>query len=147
MAQLIRKELSISSNDNYIDLINDASLNNDFVIAQLHLAADALMLGSSTDIKKCCEIRRWLSHSEYNFTDYTDYLSVFLTEKGTILKTLATKKVIEQTKTVFDTLNSEAERLLALEKRRKSLDLAIRTEALIKISLSVLNSYEQAKKK
>ena len=58
---------------------------------------------------------------------------------------LATKEVIKKNEVILDILNLEAQRVQKLQQKMKTLDLAIRTEALIKLSYSVLTSYDKTK--
>mgnify|MGYP001224834705 FL=1 len=146
LCQIMRKELGLNENDTRTDLIRQVFPDSLAVKKQLNMAAKALALGSSSDIKKSLKITKWLEQKEHTIENYNEYASAFLTKKGKVLERLATQSVLKMDSSIFAILSSEAERLQNLQQTLKSLDLVKRTEALIKLSYSVLSSYEQTKR-
>ncbi|MBT7733114.1 MAG: UvrD-helicase domain-containing protein, partial [Rhodospirillaceae bacterium] len=145
VCKIIRKELGLQEDETQIALLNQFASFTEFESAQLRIAAVALASGSPADIKNSLKIIKFLEIKEPTITSYHEYQSVFLTQKDEIRSRLATQKVIKKNEMIFDILNLEAKRVQKLQQRMKSLDLAIRTEALIKLSYSVLSSYEKTK--
>jgi ATP-dependent helicase/nuclease subunit A len=145
LCKIIKKELGLQEDETQIALLNECISFTEFERAELRIAALALASGRPTDTKNSLKIIRCLEIKEPTIKSYHEYLSVFLTQQDEIRARLATQEVIKKNEAVFDILNLEAQRVQKLQKRMKSLDLAIRTEALVKLSYSVLNSYEKTK--
>ena len=146
LCQIMRKELGLQEHDTQNFLIGQAVPDSIEMKAQLHMVARALTLGSSTDIKKSLKIKKWLEQKEPTIENYNEYVSAFLTKRGKVLERLATQSVIKTNSSILEILNSEGQRLKSLQQKLISLDLAKRTEALIKLSYSVLTSYDETKR-
>ena len=145
LCKIVRKELGLKEDETQITFLNQAISFTEFESTQIRMAAVALASGSPTDIKNSLKIIRWLEIKEPTIISYQEYLSVFLTQKDEMRARLATKEVIKKNEVILDILNLEAQRVQKLQQKMKTLDLAIRTEALIKLSYSVLTSYDKTK--
>jgi ATP-dependent helicase/nuclease subunit A len=123
------------------EAVEDSALD----LTALRCAADALSKGSVTDQKRAPAFARFLAEPDRRVVHYDDYRMVFLTEKGTIRATLATKQAETHDKTCKATMQKEAERLLRLEAQIKAHRLARATAALVRLAVAVGETYEGLK--
>lgn len=124
-----------------------ASAEGAFERDALHDAASALAAGSKTDAKRADALFDWLAlpDGDARATVWDDYKRALLTQEGTIQARLATNGVQQRAPSVLADLTREAERLLAVEERRKALDTALRSAALIRLSAAIIDAYADAK--
>ncbi|WP_281684408.1 double-strand break repair helicase AddA [Thalassobaculum salexigens] len=113
----------------------------------LHAAASALAAGGKTDTNRADTLFAWLAlpDADARANAWDDYKRALLTQEGAIQARLATKGVQERAPTLLDDLTREAERILGLEERRKALDTALRSAALIRLSAAIIDAYGRAK--
>ncbi|MDF1792429.1 MAG: double-strand break repair helicase AddA [Thalassobaculaceae bacterium] len=118
-----------------------------FERAVLHDAASALAAGSKTDIGRAETLFAWLSlpDADARALGWDDYKRALLTQDGSIQARLATKGVQERASTLLADLTREANRILAVEEKRKALDTALRSAALIRLSAAIIDAYGSAK--
>ncbi|WP_158380577.1 double-strand break repair helicase AddA [Candidatus Endolissoclinum faulkneri] len=133
--------------DTDLSIRRNASKDNAFVRKALYDSARALAGGSKTDIKRANTLFAWLALPNTNARalGWDDYKQTFLTHDGSILSRFATKKIQNKTPNLVDNLAIEAKRILAVEEMRKALDTALRSAALIHLSVAVITAYETAK--
>lgn len=122
---------------------DDGAFNRD----ALHAAASALAAGSKTDAARAEALFAWLAlpDADARAVVWDDYKRALLTQEGTIQARLATKGVQQRAPALFDDLTREAERILDVEERRKALDTALRSAALIRLSAAIIDAYGRAK--
>ena len=111
--------------------------------ARLRRAAAALLEGSKTDRERGQAIADLLAAGNDRAALIDGYSAQFLTGKGEIRKQLATKGIGDAHK---ETLQQEAERLLALHQRRLAIGVVERTSALLTLGLAVIDAYERGKR-
>lgn len=144
-SQKVREELGVKLKQTDLDLLEEYIRDETLDITSLVFAAKGLKDGSKTDIAKGELVLRWLGNSEYRLKHFSEYKSVFLTQSNEMRVTLATKKVIDNDPKILDILKTEAQRLLSLEDKRKTLDLALRTESLLLLVRPILEFYQRTK--
>ncbi len=147
LARSIRGVLDVEEGATDAALIAEAVRDEAFDPAALRSAAAALVLGGKTDIQRGEAIAAWLASPDERADGFERYKAAFLTKKGTVQARLATKKIVETNPDILKTLTQEAERLLEIEGRRRALDLAVRSIALVRVATSVLNFYEEGKRR
>jgi len=112
----------------------------------LREAVAALSSGSKTDQDKAYKLQNWLDQKSFRKQNFAkEYASIFITQKGTIVKTLATKKVVTAFPMIADIMFVEAERILAIIHRLKAIDVIEYTAALMRVSEEILKRYEARK--
>lgn len=111
--------------------------------AALREACAHLAAGGASDQKKATDIQAFLDRAEPAL--FPTYKKSFLTEKGTVLKTLATKAVLQNAPHVETVMLAEAERLLQYEEERKAIVCATLTRDLFRIGEAVLSRYQTLK--
>jgi ATP-dependent helicase/nuclease subunit A len=147
LAVRIRAVLGVAEGVTDLGLLEAAVREETFDAPGLRAAAAALIEGSKTDVERGDIIAAWLAEPDERSAGFEFYKTAFLTKDGTIRARLATKKVAEGTPGVLENLAQEAERLLDLEERRRALDLAVRTVALVRVATSILKIYEVGKRR
>ncbi len=147
LAARIRRLLGAEEGVTDGDLIAAAVRDDAFDAAALRGSLTALLAGSKTDAERGAVMADWLAAPAERAAGYEVYKSVFLTAKGLVRATLATKKAVEADPGILDRLAEEAERLVALEARRRALDLATRSIALVRVASAILNYYEDGKRR
>lgn len=111
----------------------------------LNKAATLLLKGSKTDQQRGKIIRTWIEKKKDRKDLFPLYLKAFLTQEGNVLKTLATKSVLEESPFLLECLMEEATRVESITKTLKALKVADISAALEKVGLEVLKTYEQLK--
>ena len=113
----------------------------------LRRAAEALLQGSEkTDQPRGRVITDWLAaDNALRAAKFDAYQAAFFTQKGEILKSLATKKAETLLPDILEILRGEAERLLGLLARLKAAALVEATRALLTLGSDILRRYGQIK--
>jgi len=132
----IYAELGVDISENADDIIRP--LKNEYI----KKAVEPLFNGLKTDAERGQKIANWLKCKN----SFDDYKLAFITEKGEIRKTLATKKVIEANPDIESILLHEAENIISANKRLMALKQAELNKALCIIASSMLGRYEEYKK-
>jgi ATP-dependent helicase/nuclease subunit A len=107
-------EMGCSPDDTAGGLTSQACLEAAFDAAALGAAARALAKGGKTDVSRARLIADWLADAEGRPSHLPAYSRAFFTDKGSILKRLATKAAIEAMPDIEKVLQQEAERLATL---------------------------------
>ena len=114
----------------------------------LRAAAEALLGGSKTDQQRGTVISDWLANDDPGRLHTQDaYQRAYLTTKGDVRASLATKKITEAAPALVEVLQREAERQVTLEKRRRALSVARGTAALLRLAGAVISRYEIDKRR
>lgn len=147
LARDIRKRHGVGGVKDAAELVAAASADGAFDRGALALAAKAMQTGSDNDAKRCGVIADWLAADpSARAATLDDYSRVFLTNDGTIRKTIATAAVEKKNPGTVAALACEAERLLALDARLRALAVAAATEAMVRLGKAMLDIYEGAKR-
>jgi ATP-dependent helicase/nuclease subunit A len=117
-----------------------------FDMAGLMSAVQAMAKGSKSDIERAATVSAWLADPTRRADTLDDYAVAYLTDKGEIRKTLATKAVIAAMPDIVAILSREGERVRALGEAWRSLRLIELTEALLRLGADILARYDAAKR-
>ena len=147
LAVRIRDLLGVDEGVTDAGLIGAAILDAAFDATALRGAANALLTGTKTDIERGDIIAAWLAAPDERAEGFDFYKSAFLTKEGAVRARLATKKVVEGFPDILDNLTEEAGRISRLEEHRRALDLAVRSIALVRVATSILEIYEDGKRR
>jgi ATP-dependent helicase/nuclease subunit A len=113
----------------------------------LRTVADVLLKGSKTDVGRGDALAAWLRSSLDDRVDgFDDYVGAYLTNDGSIRKTLITKASQARMPEAAEILKVEAERILAVSARIKAVDVAFGTAALLELGDAILGRYQEAKR-
>jgi ATP-dependent helicase/nuclease subunit A len=113
----------------------------------LRAAADVLLQGSKTDVGRGDALAVWLRSSLEDRADgFDSYASAYLTNDGSIRKTLVTKASQARMPDAEEILKKEAERILAVAARIKAVNVAFGTAALLELGDAILARYQDAKR-
>ena len=147
-AEAVWRRLGLEPGQNVRSIILAASRDEACDIAGLRKAMRALAAGSGkTDVERAGYMEAWLASptAEDRMAHFADWQKVFLTGKGEIRKSLATKGVETAVPGTLDSLGREAERLVRLSESLKSATTAAATEALYRLAEALLDSYQRQK--
>ncbi|HYE00167.1 MAG TPA: double-strand break repair helicase AddA [Alphaproteobacteria bacterium] len=124
-------------------VLRQACADHVFDAPGLREACDALTRGSPTDTRRGEQVARWLAAAiEERVERFAEYRTNFFTQKGEILKTLATKKAAA----AETALRQEAERLLLVLERWRAAETAACTAAALTIGHALLATYSEQKR-
>ena len=135
------------------DLLLTASQEDAFDAPALRAAIPALEGGGKEDKGRADGMASWLGNADPvvrrgGWDTWTvQFLAKDSSKRPYIRKRLATKKVAESVPHLVDALFVEAERVLQVEARRRTIALAHRTAALIRIATAVLVRYTEEKRR
>ena len=127
------------------DLLAEATSDKALDLLALRRACGALSLSGKDDQKRAPDLARFLAEPARRVALFDAYRSVFLTKDGTIRARLAAKAAESHDPACKATLQREAERLLALDGRLKALAVARSTAALVRLAVSVVETYGRLK--
>src|SRR5688572_27568914 len=147
LRERLARELGCSPDDQAGELTSGACLEAAFDAAALQAAARALARGSKTDVSRAQLIAEWLADAEGRPQRLAAYREVFFTDKGAILKRLASKAATAAMPDIEDVLRKEAERLAAVLNRIAGAALVERTLALLRLGLDIAGRYTRAKQR
>lgn len=111
-------------------------------IDSLKTAAAILSNGSKAEIEKEKMIRQWIDHPGQRTALFKDYESVFLTRDGDIRKRLTTKA----TTAAEEIMQTEALRLIEGKDFIATVNVALRTEAVLHLTDAILHKYAAKKR-
>jgi ATP-dependent helicase/nuclease subunit A len=131
------------------DLLVASSEEAAFDGTALRASIPALETGGKQDKEKAAALGDWLGRGDTadRALRWDEWRAVFLTGTGTIRAKLANKAVAEGYPEVPVALGREAERVLAVQEKRKAIALAHRTAALIRLAVAVLEAYAGEKRR
>ncbi|MBO6506318.1 MAG: double-strand break repair helicase AddA [Kordiimonadaceae bacterium] len=138
----------LGADTHYTDeqLIRSAADDTEFNEAGLVQLAEALLGGSAGDKKRGDIILSYVGQPKANRADLVEhYKAAFLTKSGTPLKTVATKAVLNNDDSLLGIIEAEQDRLLDLEDKRKRLNAATATSALLRLGIEQLSLYRFVK--
>ncbi|MCW9035463.1 MAG: double-strand break repair helicase AddA [Rhodospirillales bacterium] len=144
----VEQLLEVAPGEDLDSLLSRACAEEAFDGSALREAAGGLLNGSKTDQERGGLMAAWLADMpEGRLGQLQTYTGVFLTGKGETRKTLMTKKAAEAAPSALDALETEAERLVRLEYRKKAIVTAQATSALLRLADALLAEYERRKTK
>lgn len=99
-----------------------------------------------TDNKRGQDIQLWLDAPENKrLALYDRYRGAFLTQKGTIQKTLATQQAQKSCPDILEILSAEAERLFTIEESILTAEMAAATRDLLLLGAAIIDTYTALK--
>ena len=138
--------LGIAPDTSEAELLAQACADDAFAVSDLRRVVLALAEGTKGDQERAALIASWLAgDTETRVGMILDYSSVFLTKKGEIRKTLATKGVIKAEPDVAEILGREAERMLELREQTLKANLLTANTALLQVAAALTTLYEARK--
>ncbi len=111
---------------------------------QFKTAAEAFAQGGKEDQQRAA-IFTAISAGNFSAECYNLYKSAFMTDKGTIRARLATKEAIKNYPDILSFMQTEAERLLAIESKLAALSVLESTMAVLRIAQNIIGRYNKHK--
>jgi ATP-dependent helicase/nuclease subunit A len=148
IAEMYRR-VGVDPSESDDDFVLAASQEDAFDGPALRVAIQVLEGGGKEDNGRASGMSSWLGEGEAVLRAelWSVWRKQFLTDQGTIRARLATKKIAEASPQTLEALVTEAERVQAIEARRRAIALAHRTAALIRIATAVLSRYTGEKRR
>jgi ATP-dependent helicase/nuclease subunit A len=141
----IRRHLDLPDGASRDALLAEACADSAFACDALRAAAYALLdSDKKSDQDRGTAIANWLEAPEARAGRWGEYLRGFLTKEGTVYKTLATRSVAAIPR-VLETLQAEADRVLALVERLRAAETADNTAALLTLGDALIARYRAEK--
>ena len=143
----VRAALDVALDATDDDLVAEGVADSNIDAPGLVAAASALRTGSAEDQNRGARIASWLGDPALRAAEIDTYKDAFLTKEGAIRKRLITAGAAAAHPDARDILTREAERLVILMRRRKSLAVAEATQALFAVGAAIVAEYEAAKQR
>lgn len=120
----------------------DAAIDQDALVS----AVEALSAGGKQDGEKAACMAPWLAGDPTaRITGFDLYTTAFLTAKGEIRASLASKAAVNAMEDIAAVMGREADRVLAVHEKRKAILTAEATEAILAIATALIDRYEDYK--
>lgn len=145
VAKNLRRLFDLADEDSEQSIVFDACADEAFDVEELRKVIAALLDGSEKDVERSGLIGNWLADPDTRVGRFDQYLSIFITVDGRIRSKLATKKVIKNVPEAAEILAAEAERLFAVQGRRRLARITEATVSLLRIGDAQLAEYGDAK--
>jgi ATP-dependent helicase/nuclease subunit A len=146
VVKAMRRVLNLDPDITREDVLSAACGNSAFDEAGLKRAMACLSMGSSADQTRGMCIGTWLAQTQGRETSFDEYLAAYLTQDGTVRKTLITKAACAKDPDVVAILSAEAARLEAVKETLSRLQTADATEALLCVAERILQMYRNYKR-
>lgn len=147
MLSRIRSRLALSGADTRESILAEACADGACDQPALQRAIAALARGGTSDSKRGAAIEAWWKNTAARGAQFESvYQLIFLTKDGEVRKQLTTKAVDKIDPQAADTLNAEAQRLLAVKARLAAVDLARLSGLIIGLSRNLLAAYDTRKR-
>ncbi len=144
-AARLRHLLMLEDDDDDDSILVAACAEPAFDGVGMRAAVNGLLEGGKTDVERANNIARWLADPLARAANFSSYMSAFLTQKGAVRATLASKKVANLVPEIVSILEVEADRLIDVGHKRRRALVARATESLLQISGAQLTAYSAAK--
>jgi ATP-dependent helicase/nuclease subunit A len=142
----LRNQLGVGMDDTRQSLLAAAAAEHAFAAHELRRAAQTMAGGKKTDIERAAQIETWLATATESRPDsFDDYCAAFLTKERKLLARLVTKEVEAAAPGVKAVLEAEGRRLEQICETLRAVDVAVGTEALLRLGRDVLVRYEDRK--
>ncbi len=129
-----------------VDIVSEAASDHAVNAGTLRPIVAAMIEASAAEAKKGHRLADWLALPIVERVRiWPDYVSVFLTDKGEVRKRLTVKAVETARPGAIDVLTREADRILAVEKRRKAAAVSRRSAAIARLAATIIEAYQAAK--
>ena len=142
----VRQHLGLQPADSHDAILQKAGDNNEFDLAALTQATDALKQGSKTDVARAEILCAWLKNSDTRAVNFEDYSTVFVTQKRQLRARMATKNTQKALPEIDDIMIAEGERIIFVLEHLTAIAIAEATAALLALGSAMLAAYEQIKR-
>ncbi len=140
------QQLNIPAGLSKDELLHQVCEDEGFDAPSLWDACKALSTGSQKDIERGQKIQKWLEHNpKKRVENFEDFYQIFITQKETIRKPLATKKVTENHPDILQNLQDEAARLLEIKQQIDAIKISTLTRDLFIVGDAILKQFEKIK--
>lgn len=142
----VARGLNLKPGESEASVLEAACADSTFNHADLRRCCAAMEKGGKADQEKSKKIARFLEAGiKKRIELLQDYQSAYLTDKGKVRDTLATKPVVKVLGSKAEALEKEAERLVALAGRLKAVRLLEGTASVLTIGEALLAAYVRLK--
>ena len=140
--QLLEEKLAVTISLDVEDIQRDvlSSIDKD----NLKFAIDAFNQGSKEDLKRA-QVFVEIATTEFSSSLYDKYKKLFLTDKGQIRASLATKAIITKFPEILSFMTNEADKILIAEQRIAALNVLKSTAAVLYIAQCIISRYREYK--
>ena len=140
--QLLEEKLAVKISLDVEDIQRDvlSFIDKD----NLKFAIDAFNQGSKEDLKRA-QVFVEIATTEFSSSLYDKYKKLFLTDKGQIRASLATKAIITKFPEILSFMTNEADKILIAEQRIASLNVLKSTAAVLYIAQCIISRYREYK--
>lgn len=143
-----RAVLDVAAEETVEALLRAAAADPATDLAGLREAADVLSAGGKQDKDKAARMGPWLAgDAAERAAGFDAYAAAYLTGGGTIRASLASKGAQEVKPEIADIMQREADRVFAVQERRKAILTAEATEAILIIATALIERYEGHKQR
>ena len=141
-----RAVLDVTADETVGALLYAAATDATIDRAGLRAAADQLSGGGKQDREKAHRMAPWLdADAAGRATGFDEYVPAFLTGSGSTRATLASKSAVDAMPDIVDIMQREADRVFAVQERRKAILTAEATGAILTIATALIDRYEDYK--
>lgn len=141
----IDSALGLTSGATRESILAEACKNENVSVKDLRRAASALDKGSASDQERSRVIGDWLDDPRRRATQFEIYALAFLTAKGDMRATLATKGAIKADDAVLGLMQAEAARVAHIKDQLDSVETAANSKALLVLAHRILAAYRDVK--
>jgi ATP-dependent helicase/nuclease subunit A len=143
---MLARALGVARDASEADIVAAAARKNAGDEAALQQAARAMIESTSTrDRERGEQLAAWLADSERGGNAFDRYLRIFFGRDGEQRIYVVTRGLAARAPEVERALMAEAERLVAVRRRRRAAALFAATGALIRLGDALLDAYERLK--
>jgi len=142
----LRRRMGLAPDESEAAIVAAAVRDPAFAVEAMRAALAALEGGSATDAASALAMAPFLAGDETQRVQlFSDWCRVFLTKEGMPRKTPCTKAVEQEAPGTLAAMAEEAERLVAVNDRRRAARTAAATEALLILAETQLDLYRRHK--
>lgn len=146
VARSLKELLGFLENDDRLSILSTASDDDNFDRQGLVGAAEILLTGTKTDIKKGQVIADWLNAADQRSDNFENYKRAYLTSTGDFFAKYMTKGLSEKYPGELDILYKEAERVKFVDERLKAFGLYENTRAILRMGFELIKTYAARKR-
>lgn len=145
VSQSLKDLLGFLEQDTRETILEGAVDNNNFDYAGLISAAEKLLSGTKTDIKKGELISSWLRDEKNRAETFELYKRAYLTGKDEFYAKFMTKNLSDEYPDDLDQLFKEAERVKFINERLKAYTLYENSVAILRMGFELIKTYHKRK--
>ena len=147
LIQRIRDGLGVAAAETVDDVLAAAAKDVTIDVSALQRVAAAMLEGGKTDREHGRDIADWLGEPVRRVDRFDAYRRAFFAAStGRPYARLIHKQALQACPDGADILGAEAARLEAVEARRRAVEIAVATEALVRLGAALVDTYERFKR-